>query len=150
MMDCSTARSYLFSHAEGGLPSETGAALEEHLAGCRGCARVRDRYLEMEETIRRRKTEVPPPFAATRLMQRIEGEFGHVQGIPYRGWLPVLRPAGLALALAFGIFIGIYQARYAGNADHGLARSSRNLESLRNDMFISQLADEENLMVLTR
>lgn len=149
-MDCSTARFHLFRLDEGVSSPELQAALREHLDVCPGCARIRAGCLELERTIGERKAVRPDPFSGTRLLARLDREFGAEKKPAARLWTQALRPAGLALALTLGIFLGIYQARRDTMPGNPEIRAQENLESLRSDLFISQFADEDNLLVLIK
>ncbi len=149
-MDCSAARSHMLDLVEDNLPESLHSSVSEHVTACQECTRIREEFAALERVFEERKTHSPDPFARTRILQHIENAFGHGSARPSGRWISALRPAGIVMAMACGILLGIYQARQPSPGAAAAAQDREKIESLRNDMFITHFADEDNLMALTR
>lgn len=149
-MDCSHFRSNIIAFREGALPEASMNSATLHLASCRACTRLVSTFRELDEIIGHEKSSEPNPFAATRILQRIENEFSeHVKPVPPL-WIRMLQPVSLAVALLCGILIGSYTAK----KDNAIAvrpeNTPENIEILRSNLFISEITDEDKVLVLNK
>jgi anti-sigma factor RsiW len=150
-MDCSRFQSGLSDFREGKLPEQEHTGFVSHLASCPSCQRLAAGYDELLSLIGREKETEPNPFAATRLLQRIEDEFSGEQRNSHMLWIRLLQPAAIAAALAFGILIGSRTASHNVREDGMMtAGISTNIEFLRSDLFIDEFSEENNILVLNK
>ncbi len=101
---------------------------------------------ELEKWIEQEKRVEPNPFAATRILQRIENEFGARRTESAPVLLRIFQPVSLTLALIIGILIGAYTAR--NNAGPQLTNKS-SLDEIRNELFISEIMAEDHVIHLS-
>ncbi len=149
-MDCKQFNDKLFALHEGEISDELRQSMEEHLSSCTACAKVDAGFNTLAELIEIEKTAEPNPFAATRILQRIDTEFERsgLQSIPV--WTRILQPVALALALLTGILIGSYTAKTGNPAANQLADKSEHIELLKSDFFISEFTDEDKILDLNK
>lgn len=92
---------------------------------------------QIEELVRQARNHQPNPFLATRILQRIDNEFGAPEPprrlILYR----VLRPVAVTFALASGILIGAIMAHNNPSDRQGDFLRAENLETLRTELLIT-------------
>lgn len=106
MMDCGTARTMIGRRADGTLPEEAGAALDEHLSACPECAaewRHTDavgRMLRLHAAARAGSAEAGLDAMWTRVRAGIEEEKFARRTFPLWRW--VWLPAAVALVV-FGV-----------------------------------------------
>ena len=102
----------------------------------------------LDEIIDKEKNVEPNPFLGTRIFQRIESELLSPQKPVFPLWTRVLQPVAISIALVVGILIGSYTARSGQSRDDQTLTKSANLESLKADLFISTITDEDNILNL--
>jgi hypothetical protein len=150
-MNCSKFQSGLADFREGKLPEHEHHDFGSHMASCLSCRQLAAGYDELLSLIGREKETEPDPYAATRLIQRIENEFSGAQGNSSRQWIRFLQPAAIAAALAFGILIGSFTAsRNLKEAGVMSAGASANIDFLRSDLFIDEFSEENKIFVLNK
>lgn len=149
-MDCSQFKSNIFAFSEGSLSGELVTSSERHLASCPGCSRLLSEFNNIEAIIAQEKAAEPNHFSSTRLLQIIENEFEKPKNLHSPVWLRVLQPVSLAVALLCGILIGSYTAKKNNPPANQLAGTSENIEFLKSDLFISEFADEDKMLVLNK
>jgi hypothetical protein len=93
---------------------------------------------------------MPNPFAATRILQHLENEIRGHEKAHSSGWIRVLQPVAIAVALVCGILIGSYTARKDVVQGNQLVNNSENIEFLKSNLFISEFADEDRNLVLNK
>lgn len=149
-MDCSQFKSHIFAFRDGTLSETMSRAAECHLSTCDTCTGLMAEFDRMDLVVGLDKAAEPNPFAATRLLMRLETEFGAQENHQSRYWLRILQPLTLAVAVLCGILIGSYTAKQDKNQSGSLAGTSANVEFLRTDLFISEFADEDKTVDLNK
>jgi anti-sigma factor RsiW len=145
-MDCSQFKSGIGDFREGILAEEQRIMCERHLASCIACARLLSDFNELDAVIEQEKAAEPNPFAATRILQRLETEFERPKKTYSPGWIRMLQPVAITAALVCGILIGSYTAQKEHTPANLLVNSSENIEFLRSNLFISEFADEDKIL----
>lgn len=143
MMDCSNVQDKLFGYAGGTLTASQRQEIEAHLQNCPSCSALAEAFRRLEEAIAREKSLEPPPFAATRILQRMENRFSTRRKTTAGILRPALITLAVLVALAAGYVIG--QAGHSRIAVPGEAASQ--VETLRTDLFIDAFIDEDITLV---
>jgi hypothetical protein len=104
----------------------------------------------LDQLIAKQKAIEPNPFASTRIMQRIDSEFLDSSQSSLPGWTRVLQPVAIAVALVIGIVIGTYTARSGQETATQAINKTEQRESLRADLFITDLTNEDNILNLNK
>ena len=149
-MNCSEFTSNLFAFREGALPEELNNIYRDHLASCSACTRLLSEFSDLEMIIEMEKTAEPNPFATTRILQHIETEFEGPGTSNSPLWSRVLQPVSIAVALLCGILIGSYSSKNEHAPPGQLATKSENIAFLKSNLFISEFADEDKILVLNK
>jgi anti-sigma factor RsiW len=149
-MDCQTFHKNIFAFREGSLPEELGAAVRVHMDTCAACSLLLIEFDAIAVVMDEEKSAEPNPYAATRILQRLEHELEKSDRPRQGAWLRVLQPVAVTAALLCGILIGSYTAR-KGNMPGGPSlKSTENIEFLRSNLFISEFTDEDKILVLNK
>jgi anti-sigma factor RsiW len=147
-MDCSQFKSTILDFSDGKLSEEARQLSERHVASCASCTRILAEFNNMAAIIEKEKTAEPNPYIATRILQHIENELKQAQPSVTPAWLRVLQPVAIAIALLCGIFIGSYTANQDNAPATQMVNTSDNIEFLKSNLFISEFADEDKILVL--
>jgi len=144
MSTCSFIRENLFTFTEGKLPDASKALFEKHITECPECSGILSEFRSVLSVIEDQKNIEPLPFAETRILQGIESKLRARQTLGITIFKRLLQPAiisaGLATAIAIGLFIG-----YEG-ANAGQELNWQKTESVRTDLNIPDLIYEESLI----
>lgn len=149
-MDCSQFKSNIFTFNEGSLSDEIRDSSARHLASCIACTRLLSEFNDLEAIIEQEKAIEPNPFAATRILQHIETEFERPTNPVSAVWIRFLQPVTIAVALLCGILIGSYTAKKDIAPTNQLVNTSKNIEFLRSNLFITEFADEDKILVINK
>ena len=149
-MDCFQFKTNLVSFHENRLPGKEQLQFAEHLQSCAVCSKLYHDLASVDEIIASTRKAVPNPFASTRIMQRIEAEFGQPQLRDQPFWLRMIQPATITFTLLAGILIGIYTAKNAIPSEYQPGISGNNHKELKADLFISDFVDEDRILMLNK
>jgi anti-sigma factor RsiW len=146
-MNCNNIRENLFRYTDHMMPEEERSAFEAHLNTCTECSATVSGTLSFESLIEKEKAAEPSPFAATRILQRLESEsergvYHHRQRISH-----LLQPALVAASLILALFIGFVIGRNGGLKTDTKAVNIRQVDNLRSDLFIPDFIDEEQSLL---
>jgi predicted anti-sigma-YlaC factor YlaD len=141
-MDCTFIRDNLFEIAEGTLPSEEQASVTQHIRVCAGCRHLVTSFGSIEDTIHTTKSVEPDPFISIRIIAQIESRYFKTSENPHFMNRLFLRPALLGLVLGTAVLAGILFGRF-GITRHNQISQEKELESLRSELYIDALADED-------
>lgn len=144
-MKCSDFQEILFAQAVDGQRDPDPEATQRHLESCDGCRASASRYAGIGTALQQAREAEPSPFAATRILQRIENTFA-----PERkpAWLRILQPAAIAMALGCGLLVGGIAARREAARDVLGPASQGSIEQLRADLFIDAISEQDKTLVL--
>jgi hypothetical protein len=149
-MDCFEFRSNIFTFNEGILSEVLNDSCNLHLASCNACSRLLAEFNKMEAIIVQEKAVEPNPFVATRILQHLENEFARKKNPGSTVWIHILQPAAIAFALVCGILIGSFIADKKPATVDQLVTTSENIEFLKSNLFISEFADEDKILVINK
>jgi len=147
-MDCTGFKSNIFAFTEGTLSEKLLGSAKEHLESCTTCARLSVEFSQVVGVIGQDKITEPNPFASTRILQHLENAFDRSENRLFKGWIRILQPVTIAMAVLSGILIGSYTAQRDDPGPDRMVNSSENIEFLRSNLFISDFADEDKILVL--
>jgi hypothetical protein len=143
MMDCTDVKKYLMDYSDGGLSPELENAIDEHAGHCGSCAGLLAGYKTLEAAISGQKSKAPLPFAATRILQRLENEADSHNRIALTVLRPVLITLALLVALMAGFLIGNAGYSRIVAPETGTSR----VETLKSELFIHDFVDEDITLV---
>lgn len=149
-MNCAQFTSAIFSFKEGKLSEELHRGAQEHLTSCVACNRLLSEFNTLDEIMDEYKAIEPNPFAATRILQYVDNEFDRPASRHARIWVRALQPAALAIALLSGILLGSYTAKKESAQVNQMSTTSDNIAFLKSDLFISDFADEDKILVINK
>jgi hypothetical protein len=142
-MDCKDFQNNLFAREEGKITPDTRLAMERHFMECESCARLQDGFRAFERAVEAEKALGPPPFVATRIIQRLENAQDNRRHLPKL----VLRPAVITFLLLAALVTGYL----VGN--HGMSRKSQvisgpdQIEILRSELYVVDFVEEDNTLL---
>jgi hypothetical protein len=102
----------------------------------------------LQQIIDKERAAEPNPFVSTRILQHLESCLDEADNPPARSWIRVLQPVVLAVALLCGILIGSFSAKQDNAPAIRSVNNSENIEFLRSNLFISEFADEDKILIL--
>jgi anti-sigma factor RsiW len=149
-MDCVELKNNIIAFREGALSEDILQSCRQHVASCSTCSRLNSEFKKLEEIIELEKAAMPNPFAATRILQHLDNEIRWPAKAPSSGWIRVLQPVAIAIALVCGILIGSYTAKKDTVQESQLVNNSENIEFLKANLFISEFADEDRNLILNK
>lgn len=133
-MNCQTAREQLGAYADGELPPELAAEIEEHARGCEACADELRALREMMEPFAAAAAMKAPPELWPLIEQRLDAALPvHAARRPAFRRRPVMIAASLAMVIGGGLVAGLW-LRSGAN----MARA----EDLNFDLLLDGLADD--------
>lgn len=138
-MDCRDIENNLFAYGEGKLSPDNRHALEEHAGKCESCARLLESYRAMESVIKSDRAAEPNPFAATRILQRLE----NAQQRRSRYATAILRPVLITMALFLAISMGFLIGSLGISRTMADETSDPQMESFKSDLFFTEFVDED-------
>jgi hypothetical protein len=147
-MHCTHFHENLFAYHEGSLPDEIHQSLKDHLSSCDACVQLNSEFKILSDLIDDEKASEPSPFVKTRILQRIESEFEHPETRKIPVFVRILQPAMVAFALLAGILIGSYSAKTGNASADQLNNNADQIEFLKSDLYISEIMDEDKILVL--
>lgn len=108
-MPCDQDRAALAAYLDGELPPDQAAAVEQHLAGCAGCAAEVAAQLSLKRSLRAARGQFTPSAAFRQKVRR------QIAGRQRRGWLGGLIPVlATAAALAIVSVLWLQSSQRAG------------------------------------
>jgi len=146
-MDCTNIRANLFKYSEGTLSPDTHKAFETHIHSCLKCSEIIAEFNSFESLILKEKGLEPNAFAGTRILQSIESELESQQFHQHFKFLGLLQPTLVTVSLILALLIGFVIGRQGGLNVRGTAASTRQVEKLRSDLYITEFVDEEQIFL---
>lgn len=149
-MNCKTVTENTWLYLEKSLSSEQAREFDEHLASCSNCQTKIGAFKQFEYAIAQTKQAKPNPFIATQIMSRVELELEVKDKT--RAFMPAwfLRPALVSLGILFGITIGFFGAYHKAKQTVNITVQDREIQSIKSELFISDLLDEDKSLTPTR
>ena len=146
-MECQEIKKNLFGIVEDSLPPSVGAEIESLLRSCRDCQEILTEFRQTMGLIEKDTSAEPNPFTGTRILQHLESALSPEYYRRQRSLYRVLQPAVLTLSLLLAVFIGFAIGKKGMN-DIQVNSAMQEIESIRSELFISDLTDEENILFL--
>lgn len=147
-MTCKEFRNNLEDHRLGRLPDPMKEAVETHVLGCKSCKAYVKAMESLDVFIAGARNATPDPFVSTRILQRLETEYLRQASPKKTAWPLLLKPVAITLALAAGMLIGTLTTQQSTGSDKATAADSERLQELKQDLFISEFADEDKIIPL--
>jgi anti-sigma factor RsiW len=142
-MDCQDFQKSLFVVDDREISLETRIAMESHLNGCEACSHLLAGFRAFEEEIEAEKNREVAPFAATRIIQKLENE----RGKRHKSFNHILQPAVITFLLVAALLTGFL----VGN--HGTTRQAQTIpytsqvELLKSELYVADFVEEDNTLL---
>jgi hypothetical protein len=145
-MDCTFIKENLFAIAESTLHPDIQAVADKHLQSCTGCQQLVDKFRSINDSIAVTRSLEPDPFVSTRIIAGLESRYLAPSNSPFVRNRFYLRPVLLGLLLGSSIFSGILLGQF-GVAKHDQVAQAKTIESLRSELNIHELTDEDIMLI---
>lgn len=146
-MECEELKKNLFGIVEGSLPSSAMAEIGDHLDSCSECSRVLAGFRQTIGMIEEDISAEPDPFTGTRILQRLESAYSPEHHARKRSFYNILQPAVLSLSLILAVLIG-FSIGKKGISSIPPTSAEQEIESVRADLFINDMTDEDKILIL--
>lgn len=146
-MDCTFIQNNLFAIAENHLTEAEMSGVKEHLSACANCAASVASFASLFELIERDRKAEFNPFLSTRILQKMENRSVR----PGRGVLLLMPGALRPLLAAVLIILAVFTGFLAGKQGKHLSEAPayrNDLKTMKSDLFISELNDEDKTVEL--
>ena len=142
-MNCSFIHDHLFDYQEKNFSPTESEQFKEHLTTCSSCSGVYNEFLSVIGTIEQKKAEEPNPFAATRIMQRIDAEPDSSR-VPSGFFLSrAMQPVAIVLIFFFAVLIGFSLGKHGNSKISGGMNREDDILTMRTDLFIRDFAGDD-------
>ena len=145
-MTCDHIRTNLFRYTEQSMPADERSSFEEHLRGCEGCSAAVEGFTALEALMRKEKEAEPNPFAATRILQRLESETEQRAYRNNRRLVHMLQPALVTASLMIALLAGYLLGRNSGMIQNQ-ASAGNQREQIRSELYINDFVDEDQSLL---
>jgi hypothetical protein len=142
-MKCTEFQDNLFAYQEGGLAPETRKLMVEHTKACKSCSRILEGFDAIESAISAEKAKQPNPFAATRIIQRLENKAERRGG----ALIPVLRPVVITFLLLAALLTGFLVGNHGTSRKMQVSANNTTIEVLKTDFYVYDFADEDITLI---
>ena len=140
-MNCASFRNSIFAWSENDFSSFSADEFTAHSKECAECSQLLEEFNKTLAIIEQAKLIEPEPFAATRLLQKLENH-QESEGL----WFfpvstPVLRPLYVGLGIVFAILLGVV----VGFEESRIIRpmNYENLESVRSELNVPDVMKDD-------
>jgi anti-sigma factor RsiW len=142
-MDCQDFQKSLFDWEDGEFYPETRIAMESHVLGCESCSRLLAGFRAFEVEIEAEKSREVPPFAATRILQKLENEKEKRQ----KAFSHILQPAIITFLLVAAIVTGFLVGNHGTTRQSQAISSASQVELLKSELFVADFLEEDNTLL---
>ena len=146
-MECQEITKNLFGIVENTLPQSVRDEIENHLHSCQDCRAILSEFRQTIGLIEKEASVEPNPFTGTRILQHVESALFSEYHRRQRSLYRVLQPALLAFSLLLAVLIGFAIGKRGMN-DFQANSARQEIESIRSDLFISDLTNDDNILFL--
>jgi hypothetical protein len=147
-MDCLFIKKNLFAILENTLSPVDQVETDLHIKSCLECSLVISEFQETLSIINHDKSKEINPFISTRIIQRIESVWSPKGAKQQRVILHILQPAVFAFSLFLAILIGFSLGKTGMNRMSDKTSADLDLQSIRSELFISDITDEDKTLFL--
>ena len=147
-MDCSFINKNLFAIIEGTLSPSDRSEIDLHIKSCPECSRVISEFQETISLINKDKSKEINPFMSTRIIQRIESVRSRQVERKQRLILNILQPVVFTFSLFLAVLIGFSLGKTGINRIPDKTYADLNLQTIRSELFISDITDEDKTLFL--
>jgi hypothetical protein len=147
-MDCSFIKKNLFAILENTLSADDRSETDLHLKSCSDCNHLLSGFLETMSVIDTDKSKEINPFMSTRIIQRIDSVVSSHVDKKQKEFLRLLQPIVFTFTLFLAVLIGFSLGKTGMNSISGKKSDVQGLQSLRSELFISDITDEDKTLFL--
>jgi predicted anti-sigma-YlaC factor YlaD len=147
-MDCSFIKKNLFAILENTLSPVDQVETDLHIKSCPECSLVITEFQETMGIINHDKSKDINPFMSTRIIQRIESVRATQGTRQQKVFLHILQPAVFTFSLFLAILIGFSVGKTGMNRMSDKTSADLDLTSIRSELFISDITDEDKTLFL--
>jgi predicted anti-sigma-YlaC factor YlaD len=143
--DCFFVRENLFPYQEKQLSAKESDDIEKHLKSCNECSGIYSDFRSLTSIIDKRKSEVPNPFAATRIVQRIEASMEKERENFNPVFLRIFPPLSVSLLMLIAIIIGFSvimkkETKFFAAKDH-----QNDIKAMKSGLNLTDFIDEDKI-----
>jgi hypothetical protein len=147
-MDCLFIHKNLFAIVENTLSPVERSEMDLHVKSCPDCLRVISGFRETIGIINGDKSKEINPFIGTRILHRIESVLSRRAENKPRAILNSLQPVAFAASLFLAVLIGFSLGKTGINRIPKSKSADPDLNSVRSELFISDITDEDKTLFL--
>jgi len=147
-MDCSFINKNLFAITENSLSPDERSEMDLHIKSCPGCIRVISGFRETMCIINEDKSKDINPFMSTRILQRIDSAWSRQVDSKQRVILHILQPLVLTFSLFLAVLIGFSVGTTRLNRISDKTSADLDLQSIRSELFITDITDEDKTLFM--
>ena len=147
-MDCSFINNNLFAILEDNLPPVVRSEMDLHIKSCPACTRVISGFRETMGIISKDRSSEINPFMTTRILQRIESRWSPQVDRKQKEFLHILQPLVFTFTLLLAILIGFSLGKEGISNITPDTSAEQELQSLRSELFISDITDDDKTLFL--
>lgn len=147
-MDCSYINKNLFAILENTISPAEQSEIDLHINSCSECYRVVHGFRKTMHLIAEDKSMEINPFMSTRILQRIESVRSHHADRKQKVLIHVLQPVAFTFSLLLAVLIGFSLGKTGMNSGSDKTSADQDLKSLRSELFISDIMDEDKTLFL--
>ena len=147
-MECEFIRKNLFGILENTLPDSDRTRIEHHLNSCHDCSTLISEFRQTMDLIEKDISREINPFVGTRILERIET----ASSLKYEGrkgkFYHVLQPVLVTFSLLIAVLIGFSIGKKSLNYIPERISAEQKIESIRSELFISDITDEDKTLFI--
>jgi hypothetical protein len=147
-MDCSFINKNLFAIIEDTLSPDVRSEIYLHIKSCKDCSLVISDFQETIGLINKDKSKKINPFMSTRILQRIESVRSRQADSKQKVMIRVLQPLILTFSLFLAVLIGFSLGKKGMSSLPEKKSADIELQSLRTELFISDITDEDKTLFM--
>jgi hypothetical protein len=146
-MKCKEIQVNAWDYVEGKLAPDLLKEFENHLLSCESCQHQIIRLKDVDKLINGSKELAPDPYSATRIMGHIESTLAENERVRFLKPVYFLRPVLITAAILVGFLAGKYMSAGRQHASSIVIANNQEIQTLRSELFISDLLDEEKSII---
>jgi len=147
-MDCSYINKNLFAILENTISPAEQSEIDLHIKSCSECSRVVSGFRKTMDLITKDKSKEINPFMNTRILQRIESMRSRHADRKQKVFIHVLQPVAFTFSLLLAVLIGFSLGKTGMNGGSDKTSADQDLQSIRSELFISDITDEDKTLFL--
>jgi hypothetical protein len=142
-MDCSFINKNLFAIVENTLSPDESLQADLHIRSCPECSRIVTEFRETIGLIDNGRSMEINPFISTRILERLDSAYSSRTGKKEKILSHLLQPAVMTFSLFLALLIGFSLGKTGMNNISGKQTDGQDIQSVRSELFIPDMTDED-------